>query len=132
MPKQSSGMSFFWFNYVWHLNLLSSFSLTIEFLYTQHLQNWHTMKLLLTTLLQIAQGKLHSIVTFPTLSLPVINFVFLTSISNTYDYNAPLQAFSLAFRASNVSLTNSKSSALSISSACCGITSLDSASSAKR
>ena len=87
------------------------------------------MELLPSPFLQTAEGNFPSIVTFPAFSLLIIIFVFLTFTLNVLYSNAPLQAFSLAFRPCNTSVTNVKSSAWSGSSGCSDLISLDHASS---
>ena len=57
--------------------------------------------------LKTARGNLSASVTIPAFSLQII-FVFLTFTLDP-DYNAPLQASSPRFRASNVSLVSTNS-----------------------
>ena len=112
VPGQSLAMSVYWFAYIWHLILLSSFSLTLiplNLLSTQHLKTWHRMKFLPRTFLQTAQGNLPSVVAFPAFS-QIIIFVFLTFTLNPFDSSAPFPALSLPFRPTSVK-TNATSSA---------------------
>ena len=119
MLGQSFAISVGWFVYVWHLNLLSSFSLHLvqpHLLCNQHQLIWHRMELIPTPSLQTTEGNLMFIATFSVLSLLIIIFVLLIFNLNHFDSNATFQVSSFPFRPSNVSITNAKWSKYSSSS----------------
>ena len=119
MLGQSFAISVGWFAYVWHLNLLCSFSLhpvQPHLLCNQHQQIWHRMELIPTLSIQTAQGNLTYFATFSVFSLLIIIFVLLIFNLNHFDSNGPFQVCSFPFRGSNVSITNAKSSTYSSSS----------------
>ena len=77
-----------WFEHVCHSNFLPSSSLHLippHLLCTQHLQNWHRMRLLPTPFLQIVQGNLPFIVISQVFSPLAIDFFSLTFIFISFD-----------------------------------------------
>ena len=93
----SLGMFFLTF-FSFRLLLFTSFyylsfnlpQIPLHLLYTQHLQNWQRMELLLTPFLKTAEN-LPSSGTFPAFSLLIMIFVFLTFTLSSFDSSVLFQ-----------------------------------------
>ena len=78
--------------------------ITLHISCNQHLQNWQRVELLPTPFPCTKQENLSSSITFPTFSLLITIFIFLTFTLDPFDSYTPFQASSLPFRPPHVSL----------------------------